>query len=154
MGKLVKALFIVGITALLVVFLMLGAQAAKATDTRISNLETQISVIEKKRGNLIEKSLSLEEVKNNLTTQIAMETDKALQLELQKNLTALKTAAEQAKLLEMQKIAQAKANAAEQARLLQLQQQQAQAVQAAQTTRIRQTQIVAKTTTPRKTSAS
>ena len=167
MGKIVKAVFVTGIVALLIVFLVVGVQATKSMDTKLANLETQVNTIDKKKETLIEKTLSLEGVKNNLTVQIAMEKDKAVQLELQKNLTALKAAAEQARGAELQALAEARAKAIEQARLLQLQQQQAQAASATTTKTVKRTTTslassgtktttttTPKTTTPKVTSAS
>lgn len=139
MGKIVKAALVIGIAALLIIFLVVGVQATKSMDNKLSNLETQVNLIDKKKEALIEKTLSLEEVKNNLTVMIAMEKDKAIQLELQKNLTALKAAAEQARSTELQKLAEARAQAVEQARQLQLQQQQAQAASATTTKTVRRT---------------
>jgi len=139
MGKIFKGVLVIGIVALLIIFLVVGVQATKSMDTKLANLETQVNTIDKKKETLIEKTLSLEGIKNNLTVQIAMEKDKALQLELQKNLTALKVAAEQARGAELQKLVEARAQAIEQVRQLQLQQQQAQAASATTTKTVRRT---------------
>jgi hypothetical protein len=119
MGKIIKTIFIIGIALLLVAFLVMGLQTTKSVDSKIISLEAQVNVIDKKRESLTQKTISLEEVKNNLSIQIAMEKDKAAQLELQKSLTALKQAAEDARNAELQALTVARARAVEEARLMQ-----------------------------------
>jgi len=148
MGRLVKGIFAGGIIIILIVFLVLGITSVNSLDAKISALENQANLIEKKKQSVIEQALSLEAVKQNLTIQIAMENNNSLAAELQKNLTDIEKAQAQANLLEQQKAAQAQAQAAadaaaQQAILLQQAQAAAQA-----------TQVVRRVSTPVRTRAS
>jgi hypothetical protein len=149
MGRSLKIILVIAIACLVLSFLFLGINAVSSMEAKIAELQNRAALIEKKKEYIMEQALSLEAIQNNLTLQIALEKDNALQEELLKNYTAMKSAAE----LEMQqKIAQqlAEQQAAQQA--AQLAAQQAQAATVQQTSRTRQ--VVKKVSTPVKTSAS
>jgi hypothetical protein len=131
-----KTIFSVGIISLIIFFLGSAIYLNGTTEKKLSELEARVSLADKKKDFYSTTTVSVERLNANLETQIALEKDQALQLELQRNLTALQTAIQQKALANDQKKLldlQAKADQ-EKARLAQIQKEQALALAQVQAT--------------------
>ena len=95
MGKLVKIIFALGIVMLLLVYLGVGLYLNNSINEKITELETQAVLNNKKREYMIEQSISLDSIKKNLQSELALEKEKAKQRELQTTLDKLNEEARQ-----------------------------------------------------------
>jgi hypothetical protein len=125
--KALKTIFTIGIISMIIFFLGSAIYLNWTTEKKLSELQASVSLADKKKDFYSNTTISIEQLNANLETQIALEKDRALQLELQRNLTALQTAIRQKQVANNEKMLldlQAKAEA-EKAKLAQLQQEQA-----------------------------
>jgi hypothetical protein len=123
MGKVIKMVFASAMIILVVAYAAIGFSLNKSMDAKIARLEDLATNATRKKEYLIEQSLSLEAMKKNLGTELALEKEKAKQRQLAAELTALNEkqrldylqqleAQRQLDLQNQQKIAAAKAAAA------------------------------------------
>lgn len=147
MGKTLKIIIVMAVVFSLVIFAVLGVYLKEDMDYNMRDLNNKLLIMDKKKEYLTEQTMNLQSVKTGLINDMAKESDKTQQEELQKQLISLN---EQQKLAAQQRIAQ------EQARLdalrqQQIQQAQLQAAQAATTVKksSSSTSTKSSTTTPK-----